>query len=164
MKVSLAVQAIACGILLCLSTTTLCSGQSISNGGLVYMQTVGIPGWGQTGATQANYDLLAFNPATRVMYIADRLSKGITAINTRSNVYFGVMPMPNGSSPNGVQVVPDLQLLVGTAGQNHVCVWDLRLPGNPPQQVVVPNIDGGADSVDDRPANQVIVFIHGAAP
>src|ERR1035441_9023419 len=78
MKASVVVQAIACGSLLCLSTT-LCSAQSISNGGLQYMQTINIPGWGQSGATQANYDLLGFNPATRIMYIADRLSKGITA-------------------------------------------------------------------------------------
>ena len=138
MKISVVVQAITYGSLLCLSTTSF-SGQGISNGGLQYQQTIGIPGWGQTGATQANYDLLGFNPATRIMYIADRLSKGITAINTRSNVFIGVMPLPNGSSPNGVQVIPDLQLLVVTDGQKNVWVWDLRLPGNAPQQYAIPN-------------------------
>jgi hypothetical protein len=163
MKVSVLVHAITCGSLLCLSTT-LCSGQGISNGGLQYMQTIGIPGWGQTGSTQANYDLLGFNPATRIMYIADRLSKGITAINTRSNVFIGVMPMPNGSSPNGVQVIPDLQLLVVTDGQKNVWVWDLRLPGNPPQQYAIPNIGGGTDAMDYDPANQTIYFINGTAP
>jgi len=163
MKVSVAVQAITCGSLLCLSTT-LCFGQSISNGGLQYLQTITIPGWGQSGATQANYDLLGFNPATRIMYIADRLSKGITAINTRSNVFIGIMPMPNGSSPNGVQVAPDLQLLVVTDGQKNVWVWDLRLPGNPPQQYAIPNIGGGTDAMDYDPANQTIYFINGTAP
>ena len=54
MKASVVAQAIACVSVLSLSTA-LSSGQGISNGGLQYMQTIGIPGWGQTGATQRTF-------------------------------------------------------------------------------------------------------------
>src|SRR5437588_11778131 len=109
-------------------------GQSISNAGLQYSQTIIMPNWGNTGATQANNDLFAFNPRTSIMYVADRLNKAISAIDTRSNTAIGFMLMPNGSSPNGVLVAPDLQKLAVTDGRKSLFVWDLRLPGAGPEE------------------------------
>jgi hypothetical protein len=139
-------------------------GQTITNGGLKYSQTVGMPNWGNSGATQANYDLFAFNPRTRIMYVADRLNKGISAIDTRSNVTIGYMLMPNNSSPNGVLVAPDLQKLCVTDAGKSLWVWDLRLPGLAPQQYLLPNVGGNTDAFDYDLYNKTVYLINGTAP
>ena len=145
-------------------TCTSIWGQSISNGGMQYSQTIVMPTWTNTGTTQANFDLFAFNPRTRVMYVADRANHGITAIDARSNVAIGYMAMPNGSSPNGVLVAPDLQKLAVTDGRNSLWVWDLRLPGSAPQQYTIPNITSGTDAFDYDLYNKTVYLINGTAP
>jgi hypothetical protein len=137
--------------------------QNIPNGGVGFQQQIQIANW-QTSGPAANFDIFGFDPATRIMYIADRTNKGITAINTRTNVSIGFMPMPNASSPNGVIVAPDLRKLAVTDGQSNLWVWDLRLPGNPPVQYAIPNIGGGTDALDYDPLNETIYFINGTAP
>src|ERR1700686_2286249 len=81
---------------------------------LYYIQTISVPGWTNTGANQANLDIFAFNPYTRVMYIADRTNHAITAVDTIENQVVGVLPVPGNASPNGVLVAIDLQKLVVT--------------------------------------------------
>jgi hypothetical protein len=139
-------------------------GQAITNGGLQYSQTIIIPNWANSGAAQANYDLFAFNPRTRIMYIADRGNHAITAIDTRSNAAIGFMVMPNNSSPNGVLVAPDLQKLVVTDAGKSLWVWDLRLPGLAPQQYLLPNVGGNTDALDYDLYNKTIYLINGTAP
>jgi hypothetical protein len=145
-------------------TSTSIWGQSISNGGLQYSQMISMPNWTTSGSTQASFDLFAFNPKTRIMYVADRGNHGITAIDTRSNIAIGYMKMPNGSSPNGVLVAPDLQKLAVTDGRNALWVWDLRLPGSDPVQYVIPNITSGTDAFDYDPFNKTVYLINGTAP
>jgi hypothetical protein len=148
------------------STFTCASiwGQAITNGGLQYSQTIIIPNWANSGAAQANYDLFAFNPRTRIMYIADRGNHAITAIDTRSNAAIGFMVMPNNSSPNGVLVAPDLQKLVVTDAGKSLWVWDLRLPGLAPQQFTLPNVGGNTDALDYDLYNKTIYLINGTGP
>jgi hypothetical protein len=40
---------------------------------LVYIQTIGVPNWTNTGSTQANSDIFGFNPQTHILYMADRV-------------------------------------------------------------------------------------------
>jgi len=103
-----------------------------SSSPLILIQTIPVPNWTNTGATQANLDLFAFNPWTRVMYVADRTNHAITAIDTVSNGVIGVLPIPSGGSTNGVLVAIDQQKLVVTDGKNNVCVYDLRMPALAP--------------------------------
>jgi len=149
-----------------LFSTVLASGQGLGNSNVQYMQTIGIPGWANSGSAQANYDIFAYNPQTRAMYLADRGNHGITVIDTRTNVFIGIIPMPNNSSPNGALIAPDLQQLVVTDGQNSVFVWDLRVPkpNLAPDQYILPGIGGGTDALDYDPINQTVYVINGPAP
>src|ERR1041385_1157617 len=106
----------------------------ISTTMLNFVQQTSVPGWTTTGATQANWDIFGFDPYTRIMYFADRNNHGIVAIDTRTNTTIGLIPMPNGSSPNGVLVAPWLHQLVVTDGGTSVWVWDLRIPQARPDQ------------------------------
>src|ERR1700694_5778388 len=84
--------------------SALAWGQTVPNAGLQYVETVGISNWTTSGSTQANFDLFYFNPATRIMYVADRVNHAVTAIDTRANVAVGTMPVPGGPSTNGALV------------------------------------------------------------
>src|SRR5713101_3866121 len=132
--------------------------------GLTLGQIIRIPNWTNTGATQASFDLLSFNPLTRVMYLADRVNHGATAIDTRTNTVLGTVVPPgcaSGSScPSGVLVVADLQKLVMTDRRTTLYVYDLLLPG-PPVTVTVPN---GTDELDYDPVHQRIYVANTAAP
>jgi hypothetical protein len=139
-------------------------GQTVPNAGLQYLENVAIPNWTTSGSTQANFDLFYFNPATRIMYIADRVNHSVTAIDTRANVAIGFMPVPGGPSTNGVLVALDLQQLVVTDGKANVYVWDLRLPGSGPDKYVIPNITAGTDAMEYDPLNQTVYLINGTAP
>ena len=114
-----------------LMVTATAWGQTVPNAGLQYLENVAIPNWTTSGSTQANFDLFYFNPATRIMYIADRVNHSVTAIDTRANVAIGFMPVPGGPSTNGVLVALDLQQLVVTDGKPmHTCgTSDFRVPG-----------------------------------
>ncbi len=138
------------------------SGQTASP--LVPLQTVPVPNWTNTGATQANLDLFAFNPRTRVMYVADRTNHAVTAIDTISDVVIGVIPIPGGGSTNGVLVALDVQKLVVTDGRANVFLYDLRLPGLAPDAYALPGVTGGTDALDYDPLNHTVYVINGNAP
>jgi hypothetical protein len=131
---------------------------------LSYVQTIPIPGWTNTGTNQANLDLFAFNPFTRVLYVADRTNHAVTAVDTIENQVVGVLPIPSGGSTNGVLVVLDLQKLVVTDGKSNVFVYDLRLPSLAPETYALPGIGGGTDALDYDPLNHTVYVINGTAP
>ena len=137
---------------------------TVPQNSLVYIQNIPVPNWTTTGSTQANFDLFAFNPRTRVMYVADRTNKSVTAIDTISNSVIGILPLPSGGSTNGVLVVPELQKLVVTDGKANVFVYDLRLPGTMPDTYVIPGITAGTDALDYDPLNRTVYVINGTAP
>ncbi|MDQ6678104.1 MAG: hypothetical protein M3Z09_12495 [Acidobacteriota bacterium] len=139
----------------------LVSGQSTQP--LTLIQSIPIPNWTNTGATQANLDLFAFNPWTRVMYVADRTNHGVTAIDTITNTPIGTFPLPGGGSTNGVLVALDLQKLVVTDGKANVIVYDLRVPGAP-DIYALPGVTGGTDALDYDPLNHTVYVINGSAP
>src|ERR1700686_4626489 len=98
-------------------SVALAWGQTVPSAGLQYVENVTIPNWSTSGSNQANFDLFYFNPATRVMYVADRVNHSVTGIDTRANVAIGYMVVPGGPSTNGVLVALDLQQLVVTDGR-----------------------------------------------
>jgi hypothetical protein len=157
-------------ILAALLTTTaaLAAAQGLPNGGVQYMQTIQIPGWGATGSRgNANVDLMGYNPVTRMMYLADRTNKGIDVIDTRSNAVIGLIKMPPGSvygavptGPNAVLVAINLQQLVVTDGLQSVYVWDLRAPQAQPDVYTFPTTLGtDTDGLDYDPINQTIYVV-----
>ena len=129
------------------------------------LKVIPIPNWTTTGSTQANHDLLTFNPATRVMYLADRVNHGATAIDTRTNTVLGTVVPPNcasGSScPSGALLVPDLQKLVLTDRRTTVYIYDLRVPAPSPVTVTVPS---GSDELDYDPLHQRVYVANTNAP
>jgi hypothetical protein len=138
---------------------------TVPNAGLKYIQTITIPNLTSTGSTQANFDIFGFNPETRIMYYADRVNKGIVAIDTRTNTYLGVVPVPgNPTGVNGALVATALQQLVVTDGKTNVFVYDLRIPGNPPDAYALPSIGGNTDALDYDPLNHTVYVINGTAP
>lgn len=119
--------------------------------GLEPPQLIPIPNWDLVQVPlshQASTDVFSFDPATHTMYFADRVNRGVSAIDTRTNTYLGTIVVPTctaglnevagaGSCPSGVLVAPDLHKLVitdrsqviGITTQllNHIFVYDLRL-------------------------------------
>lgn len=131
---------------------------------LVFIERIPVPNWTNTGTTQANLDLFAFNPWTRVMYVADRTNHAVTAIDTIGNSVIGVLPIPSGGNTNGVLVAMDLQKLVMTDGKNNVFVYDLRVPALEPEAYALPGVTGGTDALDYDPLNHTVYVINGSAP
>jgi hypothetical protein len=137
---------------------------TVPSAGLQYITNITVPNWTETGATQANFDLFAFNPLTRIMYVADRTNKSVGSIDTRSNTYVGTSVLPTGGSTNGVVIAPDLQQLVVTDGKSNIIVYDLRVPGTDAAVYPVPNIGGGTDALDYNPINHTVYVINGTSP
>lgn len=131
---------------------------------LVFLQNIPVPNWTNTGASQANLDLFAFNPWTRVLYVADRTNHAVTVIDTISNAVIGVLPIPGGGNTNGVLMVIDLQKLVVTDGKANVIVYDLRVPSLSPEVYALPGVTGGTDALDYDPLNRTVYVINGTAP
>ena len=153
--------------LLCASTAGLGSAAGAHmapRSDLVLLQNIPVPNWTTNGSTQANFDLFAFNPRTRVMYVADRTNKSITAIDASINQVIGLITLPSLGSTNGVVVAPELQSLAVTDGQNNVFVYDLRVPAKAPDQYVIPSITSGTDALDYDPLNRTVYVINGSAP
>jgi hypothetical protein len=148
-------------VLLC---SALLPGQGLQNSGVVYQQTISIPGWRTPGsAGNANVDVLGFNPVTRMMYLADRTNHAVDVIDTHTNVVVGLIPMAANSTPNVPLVAIDLQQLVVTDGVKSVFVWDLRAPQpSQPDQYVMPST--GTDGMDYDPINQTVYVITDDAP
>jgi hypothetical protein len=116
----------SCRLAATLSLTIVLRAQA-PNAGLDYLQNISIPGWSNSGATQANFDLFAFNPVNHTMYVADRTNHAVFAIDTHSNEFVGSWTVPGSPSTNGVLVAPDLQQLIVTDGKANVFVYDLRV-------------------------------------
>ena len=144
----------------------LCGGlyAQVNNSPLIYIQTIGVPTWTNTGSTQANSDIFGFNPLTHILYMADRVNHSVTAIDTQKNEVIGIMPIPGNPSTNGVLVAPDLQQMVVTDGRTNVYVYDLRLPGAGPDVYNLPNVGGNTDALDYDPLNHTVYVINGTAP
>ncbi len=138
------------------------SGQTSSP--LVLIETIPVPNWTNTGANQANLDLFAFNPWTRVLYVADRTNHAVTAIDTISAAVIGVLPIPSGGNTNGVLVALDQQKLVVTDGKANVYVYDLRVPALMPDAYALPGVTSGTDALDYDPLNHTVYVINGNAP
>lgn len=151
-------------IALCYASLPLWGWQMESRSDLVYQQNIPVPNWTTSGSTQANFDLFAFNPRTRIMYVADRTNKSITAIDASVNQVIGLTPLPSLGSTNGVVIAPELQALVATDGQSNVFVYDLRVPDKAPDTYVIPNITAGTDALDYDPLNRTVYVINGTAP
>ena len=150
------------GRLLAVSAAVFLNAQT--PGPLVYIQTIPVPGWTNTGTTQANLDIFAFNPYNRVLYVADRTNHAITAIDTINNYVVGQLPIPGAPNTNGALIALDLQKLVVTDGRNNVFVYDLRVPGLAPEAYPLPGVTAGTDALDYDPLNQTVYVINGTAP
>ncbi|HYM11950.1 MAG TPA: hypothetical protein VEU62_14530 [Bryobacterales bacterium] len=158
-------QALLCAGLFCSLMVGLGRAQTtVPSAGLKYIQTIPVPTWTNTGSKQANYDLFAFNPQSRVMYVADRVNHAVTAVDTRTNAVIGVMVLPSGAGTNGVLIAPDLQLLIATDGKFNVFVYNLRVPDDGPDIYPLPGIGGGTDALDYDPLNRTVYVINGSAP
>jgi hypothetical protein len=151
-------------LVLCCANIPLWAQPKAPRADLVLLENIPVPNWTTSGSTQANFDLFAFNPRTRIMYVADRTNKSITAIDASINQVIGLVTLPSLGSTNGVVVAPELQSLVATDGQSNVFVYDLRLPAKAPDQYVIPNITGGTDALDYDPLNRTVYVINGNAP
>jgi YVTN family beta-propeller protein len=163
MRDSYAACPLACASLVALSAA-LGLAQTVPNAGLLPPEIIGVANWTTTGSTQANYDLGAFNPVTRILYVADRTNHAVTVIDTRTNTAIGSVAVPRNPSLNGVLIAPDLQQLVVTDGKTSVFVYDLLKPETGPDEYVIPNITSGTDALDYDPLNQTVYVINGSAP
>jgi len=143
---------------------------SLPNSGLIYMQTIPIPGWKPTGTTgNGNVDLMGYNPVTRMMYLADRTNAGVDVIDTHTNQVVGLIKVPgippcpippSAGCPNGVLVAIDLQQLVVTDGLDSVYVWDLRAPQAQPDVYTIPTSLGtNTDGIAYNPVNQTVYVV-----
>jgi hypothetical protein len=151
--------ALLAGILL-FPSQLLKAQTTVPGAGLVYLLNTPMPNWSTAGGS---WDLFAFNPYTRIMYVADRTNHSIDAIDTRNNNLVGVLQTPSLGNTNGVLVAPDLQQLVATDGKTNVFVYDLRLPQGLPDTYSIPGITGGTDALDYDPLNHTVYVINGAA-
>lgn len=129
---------------------------SVPSAGLQRLGFISIPNWATSGPNQASFDVPAFNRATGVMYLADRVNRGATAIDTRTLTYLGTIQPPNcpslgASCPSGALIAPDLQKLIITSRSTVAWIYDLRVPGQAPVTLTVPN---GSDELDYDPINQ----------
>ena len=140
--------------------------QGPQNPGLVYLQTIPVPGWKATGTPgNANVDLMGYNPVTRIMYLADRTNHGVDVIDTHTNSVVGLIPVPGIGSCTGCPNVPlvaiDLQQLVVSDGLSSVYVWDLRAPQpTQPDQYKFPTTMGtNTDALEYDPINQTVYVV-----
>lgn len=140
--------------------------QSLQNSGLVYLQTIPVPGWKATGTPgNANVDVMGYNPVTRTMYLADRTNHGIDVIDTHTRSVVGLIPVPGigscGSCPNVPLVAIDLQQLVVSDGLSSVYVWDLRAPqpSQPDKYTFPVNMGTNTDGLDYDPINQTVYVV-----
>ena len=157
MKFKLGVSRLMCAALL-FSTGTLWA-QGIKDPNLFYVQTIPVPNW-KVGT--GNVDLFGFNPATRIMYLADRTNHAVDVIDTKTNAVVGFIPMAATSTPNQPLVATDLQQLAISDGVKSVFVYDLRAPGNPPDQYVMPSTT--PDGMDYDPINRTLYVITNDSP
>ncbi len=131
--------------------------------GLRNLGLIPVPNWATSGPNQEATDLSSFNPATSVLYYADRVNHSVLAIDTKTQNVLGSVPVPNctGSCPSGVLVVPDLQKLVVTDRATMTYIYDLDLPGSQPAAVKGPT---AVDELDYDPIHQRVYIGNTTAP
>jgi hypothetical protein len=151
--------------------------------GLDFLTQIKIPNWTTTGAaTQASTDVWSFDPSTNTLYFADRVNRGVSVVDTNTNIYLGTIVVPScnvagavpGSCPSGVLVAPDLHKLVitdrntvvggVTIDLNHIFIYDLKLGQfTPPEGLTLP-FGQDTDELDYDPLNQRAYVANTAAP
>jgi hypothetical protein len=124
-----------------------------------------IPGWTTANGSP---DVFAFNPNTRIMYFADRVNRGATAIDTTTWRVIGTLSPPNcatigGSCPSGILVAPDLQKMVLTSRSTVVWIYNLLIPSSPPTVLTLP-AGSGADELDYDPVTHRVYMGNTTAP
>ena len=131
--------------------------------GLRNLGLIPVPNWATSGPNQEATDLSSFNPATSILYYADRVNHAVLAIDTKIQSVVGMVQVPNctGSCPSGVLVVPDLQKLVVTDRATTTYIYDLDLPGSQPAAVKVPT---AIDELDYDPIHQRVYIGNTTAP
>jgi hypothetical protein len=134
-------------------------GPGLQNSNLYYVQTIPVPNW---SVGVSNVDLFGFNPATRILYLADRTNHAIDVIDARISAVVGFIPLAANSVPNQPLVIPDLQQLAISDGVKSVFVYDLRAPGNPPDQYIMPSTT--PDGMDYDPINRTLYVITDDSP
>src|ERR1051326_4473453 len=164
---------------LCLALAGKASALDLDNLGVIPVHcTVNTPGclfdWTTpAGAHQTNIDVFSFDPLTHTMYIADRVNKGATAIDTDNNTYQGTIPFPTafsipttgactGSCPSGMLVAPALRQLVMTERGTRIAIMDLRLGAA--ESVLLMPLGSGSDELDYDPLNQRAYVANTIAP
>ncbi len=150
-------------LLLAILFLTAFGRPAFGQGPLQQLAYLPIPNW-TTGNT--SIDLMTFNPATKVMYLADRVNHGATAIDTATLTVLGTIVPPNcaklsNSCPSGVQIAPDLQKLVLTSRATAIFVYDLRVPGQAPDVITGPD---RVDELDYDPINHRVYIGNTVAP
>lgn len=134
-------------------------GPGLQSSNLYYVQTIPVPNW-TVGVS--NVDLFGFNPATRTLYLADRTNHAIDVIDAKISAVVGFIPLAANSAPNDPLVIPDLQQLAISDGVDSVFVYDLRAPGNPPDQYAMPSAT--PDGMDYDPINRTLYVITDNSP
>jgi hypothetical protein len=163
---------------------------------LLLLLKLSVPGFGQNNALQltnfipipnwtgtASFDALWFDAQNGVVYIADRINDGATAVDAKTMSVVGTSvapgcgiktattsPSQTNCRPSGILVTPDTQKLVFTgrgptaANSNApapgVWVFDLKAPTAP---LVLIQTLAGPDFVDYNPVNQ-LVYVKTAPP
>jgi len=144
-----------------------------ASAGLQQQTIISIPNWTTTGPTQANFDLLNFDPVAHVMYLADRVNHGVDVINTQTNTLLGTIIVPScvsqpttSSCPSGVLVAPDLRRLVVTDRLTGIFIYDITagpVVGAPIASLTLPS-SSGADEMDYDPLNKRVFIGNTNAP
>ena len=121
--------------------------------------------WATSGPNQVSHDVESFDPSTQTIYVADRVNKGATTIDTTTNTYIGTIPFPTnfpgavgactGSCPSGMLVAPDLHKLVMTDRGSRIAIINLRTGAA--EAVLTATVGGtalaGTDELDYDPLN-----------
>jgi hypothetical protein len=149
---------------------------------LQFITNIPIPNWTTSGPNAASFDALWFNPQNGVVYIADRINDGATAVDAKTGTVLGTAvptgcgiqtataPASTNCRPSGILVTSDTQKLVFTgrgpqasnpnAPAAGVWVFDLKSPTVPP--VLIQTLPG-PDFMDYDPVNG-FVYVKTNAP
>lgn len=153
---------------------------AIPGAALVNLGGVFVPNWTTSGANQASTDTFSFDRRTNTVYFADRVNRGVSAIDTRRLVYVGTITVPTctgapgtapGSCPSGVLVAGDVEKLIVTDRNNagpvdlsNIFIYNLRLPSVPP---IMLTAAGGAldtDELEYDPVNKRAYVANSTCP
>ncbi|HEV3200945.1 MAG TPA: hypothetical protein VGZ73_23740 [Bryobacteraceae bacterium] len=138
-------------------------GQNPDNA-LQFVGNIPVPNWATSGKNEVSVDIVAFDPQSGVVYIADHVNDGALAIDTHTGTVLGVVSPPgcgittHQCAPSGTLVAPDLRKLVMTGSKPpSLWVYDLRAPGAAPVAV---SVASGPDLIDYNPINHYVYVKH----